>query len=270
MLWKRILSALILIPLVGAALYLGGPWLLAGLLLFGWAAAWEGAQLGRRGGLAPDPSLLLLGITGLLTATYLWAERGLLAASLLWLLATGLRALRPLRWEGGMADWAYLLALGLYVGWPLALLLRIRTLETPSLPSFPGPSGLGWVLVLLVSTWANDTAAYLVGTRFGRRRLAPRLSPKKSWEGAWAGGIAGILAAAGLPWLWGTPWGPFRLLLWGISLALAAPLGDLFESFLKRQAGVKDSGTLIPGHGGALDRLDALLWVFLIGYLWLG
>jgi phosphatidate cytidylyltransferase len=114
------------------------------------------------------------------------------------------------------------------------------------------------LLVLLVAVWMNDSAALLVGSKWGRHRLAPVLSPKKTWEGA-IGGLLGAVAVgwAGLVWLEAEP-------LWKVLVALllasvAAQLGDLVESMLKRAAEVKDSGALLPGHGGLLDRLDAII-----------
>ncbi len=123
-----------------------------------------------------------------------------------------------------------------------------------------GSDGRGALLSLLVLVWAADSAAYLVGRRWGRRALAPRVSPGKTWEGALGGLVATLLAAtllraggslghAGLP---------FALVL-GLAVWAAALLGDLAESQLKRRRGVKDSGTLIPGHGGLLDRIDGLM-----------
>jgi phosphatidate cytidylyltransferase len=123
----------------------------------------------------------------------------------------------------------------------------------------PAPVGLAWVLAVVLSTWAGDSAAYLAGRAFGRHKLAPAVSPGKTIEGALGGLLAAMLVSAAvfaasgaLPaWAGG---------LVGAGLGVCGQLGDLSESFLKRQAGVKDSGNLIPGHGGMLDRIDALLF----------
>lgn len=116
--------------------------------------------------------------------------------------------------------------------------------------------GAQWTLYLLLLVWAADTGAYFAGRAFGRRRLAPRVSPGKTWEGL-AGGLAlaGVWAAIGAHWL-GQPTGP--MLLVGLAVAAVSVVGDLTESLLKRYAGVKDSGHLIPGHGGVMDRLDSI------------
>ena len=115
--------------------------------------------------------------------------------------------------------------------------------------------------------------AYFIGVRFGSHKMSRRLSPKKSWEGYWAGVVAGT-AAAGLLWLLASRSGVLRLELWpalglGIVLSALTTLGDLGESLFKRFAGIKDSGTLLPGHGGAFDRIDSLIWAGVLGYFWI-
>jgi phosphatidate cytidylyltransferase len=126
--------------------------------------------------------------------------------------------------------------------------------------SFPGALGWKVVLIYCITLWAGDSGAYYLGSRFGRHRLAPRVSPKKSWEGI-AGGTAATLFGVWVcrtvffPELsWATAWSLAALLI------VLAPLGDLVESLFKRDAGVKDSSALIPGHGGFLDRTDSLFF----------
>jgi len=138
------------------------------------------------------------------------------------------------------------------------------------LPDF-GPR---WALFAVMLVWAADTGAYFVGVRLGRRKLAPRISPNKSWEGFWGGlAGAGLIALLGFKLL-GLTWGDLpALLLLTVVAAVMSVAGDLFESLLKRHSGQKDSGRLIPGHGGMLDRLDSILAalpVFMVGKLWLG
>ncbi len=135
----------------------------------------------------------------------------------------------------------------LYVGVPVALLNALMA-----------HTGSALVMLMFVMIWLNDTGAYLVGSRFGRNPLCKRLSPKKSWEGFWGGMafciLAGVIYAAAFVHGEYLEWGTF-----GIIVCLASTAGDLFESMMKRAAGVKDSGNLIPGHGGVLDRIDSLL-----------
>jgi phosphatidate cytidylyltransferase len=127
------------------------------------------------------------------------------------------------------------------------------------------PHGGGIVGDVLIGTFAADTAAYFAGRALGRRKLAPRISPNKTLEGL-LGGMIGAVAAvwvAGLyqDWLSGTD-----ALLLGLAVAIAAPIGDLFESFVKRSAGTKDTGKAFGAHGGALDRLDGVLFTLVVGY----
>ena len=143
---------------------------------------------------------------------------------------------------------ASLMAL-LYLGLPVSLLAGYRTRSDE-------------LIMVLVIVWSCDIAAYLVGTRWGRHRITPRLSPAKSLEG-FAAGLAAALAAAlflGYVLLGRSDWGLLSLV--GVVVGSAAILGDLFESLLKRAVGAKDSGSLIPGHGGLLDRIDSLLFAF--------
>jgi phosphatidate cytidylyltransferase len=138
----------------------------------------------------------------------------------------------------------------LYVGLTLSYLVLLRLL----------PQGEFLVLFLLLVTWAADTGAYYVGTLYGRRRLAPRISPKKTVEGL-AGGLAGAtIVACTARWTFVPDLSVADTLVLAVLLTLAGLWGDLVESAIKRSAGVKDSGGLLPGHGGMLDRLDSLLF----------
>ena len=112
-----------------------------------------------------------------------------------------------------------------------------------------------WLFLVLVPTWAGDIAAYLVGSAWGRRKLAPRVSPGKTWEGT----LAGVVACGAVAFGVGATFGLGRAIvaIVAVGLGIVGLAGDLFESYVKRRAGVKDSGTLLPGHGGVLDRLDS-------------
>ncbi|HEV3002525.1 MAG TPA: phosphatidate cytidylyltransferase [Solirubrobacteraceae bacterium] len=162
--------------------------------------------------------------------------------------------------EGGTLGMAVVLLGVGWVGVGIAHAVLLREL----------PHGGGIVADVLVGTFVGDTGAYFGGRALGHRRLAPRLSPNKTVEGLLAGIATAILAVwiAGLyqDWLSGTD-----ALLLGVGVALAAPAGDLFESFIKRSAGTKDTGRLFGAHGGALDRLDAILFTLVVGYyVWSG
>ncbi|MBE0596525.1 MAG: phosphatidate cytidylyltransferase [Desulfuromonadales bacterium] len=130
------------------------------------------------------------------------------------------------------------------------------------------PAGREWIFTVLLLVMAGDTAAYFIGVRFGRRKLYPAISPNKSVEGA-MGGLLGSLGGAVLAKIAFFPaLRLFDCLLLGLAAGVVAQLGDLFESMLKRSFGVKDSGRLIPGHGGILDRLDSLLFAFPLVYFY--
>lgn len=154
-----------------------------------------------------------------------------------------------------------------------ALALLHASDPTPSL--IPGvPRGHVWLLVALAIVWAGDTGAYFAGRAFGRHKLAPRISPNKTVEGLLGGMVCALAAAAFFGWCAGAATDQQPVVL-AVALAtfLASVIGDLFESLLKRHVGVKDSGDLLPGHGGILDRIDAVLAalpVFALGKLWLG
>ncbi len=149
------------------------------------------------------------------------------------------------------ADWGLTVASALYLGITISYLVALRQ----------RPDGFLWACAAFLVTWVCDTAAYFVGRSLGKHLLWPRISPRKTWEGL----IGGVCAALGAglavgAWLLALPW--WQALLLGLLVAVAAPLGDLAESLFKRLANLKHSGHLIPGHGGVLDRLDSLLFVF--------
>ncbi|MBM4434207.1 MAG: phosphatidate cytidylyltransferase [Chloroflexi bacterium] len=158
-----------------------------------------------------------------------------------------------------------LVAGGLYVAIGIAALMNLQFAWAGERGSLLGITHGRWALLALVVTWASDVAAYLVGSTLGRRRLAPRISPGKTWEGTLGGFAAAALAAAAFG-------SAYEMSPAGIAIvaALSGPAalaGDLAESAVKRAAGVKDSGRLIPGHGGALDRIDSLLLVAPLVYV---
>jgi phosphatidate cytidylyltransferase len=175
------------------------------------------------------------------------------------LVAIGLGALGS--WRGGgnaLATVSAALFPAIYIGLPIGALVAVRT--------FAGPRVL---FLLMLTVMVSDTAQYYSGRAFGKRPLAPAISPKKTIEGAVGGFVFGtaLFVAAGAWWVPGMP----MALRAGLGLAIVALGigGDLFESMLKRSAGVKDSSALIPGHGGVLDRIDALLFAAPIYYIFL-
>jgi phosphatidate cytidylyltransferase len=257
---KRIVTAAVLIPLVLLLVLKGHFWLLilAGAAV-ALAAAWEFMALAEAGGAKLPRVLVLIAIGVLFTCAFRNADLlgpALGAIGLLLFLVCVFRS--PL--DRVLRDAAASLFCLVYIGFTLCTLPLIGAQEG-------GPSLL---LLLLCVVWSGDTAAFYVGKSIGRRKLAPKLSPKKTWEGT-VGSVAGslvitivlielakFLTGRGLDLL-AYPGSAWNWLLLALILNVAAQLGDLAESALKRGAGVKDSGTLLPGHGGVLDRIDALL-----------
>ena len=198
-------------------------------------------------------------IATLLTAAAVGSRGALDVALMAALVAIGLGALGS--WRGGgnaLATVSAALFPALYLGLPIGALVAVRALA--------GPRAL---FLLMLTVMVSDTAQYYSGRAFGRRPLAPAISPKKTIEGAIGGFVFGtaLFVVAGAWWVPGMPvW--FRLGL-GLAIVALGIAGDLFESMLKRSAGVKDSSSLIPGHGGVLDRIDALLFAAPIYYIFL-
>lgn len=251
----RELTAAVLIPLV-LLLLVKGPlwgWALLAALACG-AALWEFQDLVRASGWLAPRALSFALFAAILAGAYLGSAPILVAAAggALVALPTAvlLAAPREPVWLGSAAGISFAT---LYVGAGGAAVIALRA--------------LGWetVFFLLGVVWAGDSAAYYVGTRFGRRKLAPVVSPKKSWEGFWgqvaAGAVCGALLAVVLPRFAGTPAVAAAAGgLLGAVMSVVAVVGDLVESTFKRSCAVKDSGALLPGHGGLLDRLDSLLY----------
>ncbi len=155
-----------------------------------------------------------------------------------------------------------------YIGISMASLIGLRFTKQPELLGTWGAEGCSLVVTLFVSVWMADIAAYFVGLTIGRHKLFPRVSPKKSWEGA-IGGLVGSTAGFGVLSMYLMPSLDLTTaLMCGAVVGIVGPLGDLSESLLKRDATVKDSGELLPGHGGVFDRFDSMLFaapvVFLI------
>jgi len=259
---KRIITAAILIPIVLFLVFLGPRWqwlFTTAVATVAALAAWEFLGLAEKGGANPPRVAVLVALISLFAVDFMWPDR---TTALFGIFSLGLLVyctfLKPV--EQVMADAATSIFCLLYVGYTL---IALPTLHAAS----NGPS---LVAFLLCVVWVGDTAALYVGRAWGRHKLAPTLSPNKTWEGA-VGSVAGsVMMAAGL---WGLAelfqqWDlsllsyPGEIWYWmllAVVVNIAAQVGDLAESALKRSAGVKDSGSLLPGHGGVLDRIDALL-----------
>ncbi len=270
---KRLLTAAIGTPVVLALVFLApSPAFFAAMALVLMVAAWEYATIvrPRLPGMPRWPLLLLLPLTPAvawaLSCAMIGGSAGVATLRLLLfggalLLSTGLGTLLLLAGTPLEETLPALGALGfgvLYFALPLSSLHLLHRLDP-------------WIIVLLLAiVWLGDTAAYYVGSRIGRHKMAPVISPKKSWEGAAASFAAALLSAAVWDYCRRGTLEP-GLLAVAAATAVAAQIGDLVESMIKRGSGVKDSGNILPGHGGILDRMDAMLFaapVLLIG-LWL-
>jgi phosphatidate cytidylyltransferase len=262
---KRVLTAGVMIPLVLVVVFLGPGW--HGPVVFSvvvaavaMLAGWEFMGMAERGGAKPPRTVIIVALAALFAVNYKWPNHtaaffGVLCLALLVYCTFS----RPM--EQVLTDATATVFCLFYVGFTLTSLPNLRE-------QFANGDSL--VAFLLCAVWAGDVAALYIGKAWGRHKLAPTLSPNKTWEGA-VGSMAGSLAAAGILlglaellqahdiallaypeewWYW---------LALAAVVNVAAQVGDLAESGLKRSAGVKDSGSLLPGHGGVLDRIDALL-----------
>lgn len=261
---KRVLVIVLLLPIGLAAIYFGG-WLfvaLATILLL--LASFEYVTIFRTGGFKPSLIVVLGGtLLFVLGRAINGFESSPWMISLLVLISM---AYHLVDFERGRdqagSDFALTVSGALYVGWLGAYLISLRDIS----------DGMWWVLLVLASVWLADSGAYLIGKQFGRHNITPRLSPKKTWEGYIGGVVVGTLGAAALAALFvsliesGTEINAWRGAILGLSISVLSILGDLGESMIKRQVGVKDSGNLLPGHGGIFDRIDSWLWAGVIGY----
>jgi phosphatidate cytidylyltransferase len=264
MLTQRVKAALVFVPLVLILIFFGG-WpfnifILALLLV----AAFEYTRMFEKMGHRPSLAVVMIGVALFVLQPWFW--HGALNGPLLTLVIflTAVWSLVDYERHGGDAAVGFTLNLAgvLYLGWVGGSFIPMRALI----------DGRGWLLTALPAVWLADCGAYFIGRWLGVRKMAPRLSPGKTWAGL----IGGILT--------GTVFGPLLVLLWrvvgflppatplwqgalmGCVLAVLTPVGDLLISLFKRTAGVKDTGNLIPGHGGILDRIDSWIWAALIGY----
>lgn len=264
----RVIAALLMAPLaIAAILLLPTPWMAALAAVLFLAGLWEWLKLAEIDDTLQRTILLTLNL--LLMVLLVWASRGsTVLFQIIAVVGVGwwLLALLWLRFYTFASDHdTHARAFKLGAG-TLAMLPAWCALV---LIHGDAPLGHRWLLTALAIVWAADSGAYFVGRHFGRRKLAPRISPNKTIEGLLGGMLAGLIAGLGFGWYAGIAVTQLpALALVSVAAVLCSVVGDLFESLLKRHVGAKDSGTLIPGHGGILDRIDgviAALPVFLLG-----
>jgi len=265
---QRILSSVVLLPIVALIVWWGEPLVSLTVAALAMVALHELYSLFRGGGYLPRRSAGYLSVVLFVIAAVLrsyvpldWTGFALITA-----IIASLSVELPRRdRQSALLHWALTLSGAAYIGWTLAHFVLLRAIVHPLLPSAPLSflrldSGAAWIVFVLTITFINDTGAYFTGRAFGKHRMAPYISPKKSWEGAAGGLIAAIVVGALLVILLGLPINIWLGALLGGVGSIAGQAGDLAESLIKRQVDIKDSGHLIPGHGGILDRVDSLLF----------
>ena len=264
MLYKRVFVVVVLLPIFLPLIILGGYYFAAAIMLIMTLAAWEYVKVMRTSGYQASVYVILPAVIAL-SLGRAWdgfeSAPAILSLAFLAAMTYHLFAFERGR-DLAATDMGVTLGGVLYLGWIGAYLISLRDL----------PDGAFWLMLCLLTVWLADSGAYFIGKRWGKHSLSPRLSPKKTWEGFWAGLAAGVIGGTLLGWglgAWAGPQSgitPLVGLVLGLALSILTPLGDLGESMIKRQAGVKDSSNLLPGHGGVLDRIDSWLWAAVISY----
>lgn len=265
MLRQRVLVALALLPFIIYIIFLGGYFFTILMSLALGITAWEFSKLFQNSNINPSGILIVLGSIIFAFARLMAGfeyDPLIISGLILFSMTLHLR-----KYEKGSEDAATEFSITLagifYIGFLGSYFIAVSEL----------PNGAWWLMLILPAIWWADSGAYFIGSRYGKHKMTPRLSPNKSWEG-YFGGI--LLSALGTPLLYllyqqlGLN-SDINILLShsiviGLLMGIFPTLGDLSESMIKRQAGVKDSGTILPGHGGMFDRIDSWLWGVVIGY----
>ncbi len=261
---RRTVTALVLLVLAVPAVMFGGAFYFLVIGFFVVAAAWEYVHAFRSMRYEPSLYLTVGGTLAILAVRAFWPARAEPVFTLLILLAMTYHLFAYERGRDQAAlDFAVTAGGLTYLGWIGAYMLDLRSL----------PDGGWWVMFVFPVVWLADSGAYSFGAKYGRHKMSVRLSPKKSWEGYWAGVFMGTLYGGFFAFAY-TRFGPLHVSIWqglllGFVLSTVTTLGDLGESLFKRFAGEKDSGNLFPGHGGAFDRIDSLIWAGVIGVYWI-
>jgi phosphatidate cytidylyltransferase len=263
---RRLITALGLAVIGVPAIVLGGLLYYLVMATFLVGAAWEYVHLFRAVKFEPNMVVTVGGVALVAFARMFFPEyaQPVFAAAILTAMAVHLIIYERGRDQSAL-DFGVTAGGIVYIGWIGSYLLDLRNL----------PEGGWWFMLVMFCVWAGDTGAYSIGRGYGKHKMAPRLSPKKSWEGYAASVFTGAHTGAFYVYVFQTFGGlQSDIAIWqgailGLLLGALPPLGDLGESMIKRQSGIKDSSDIIPGHGGFFDRIDSWLWGAPIGYYFL-
>ena len=260
---RRLFTALGLALIGVPAIVIGGIFYYALIAVFVVGAAWEYVHLFRAVKFEPSMSITVGGVAlvTLMRMFFPSFAQPVFAAAILAALAYHLFVYERGRDQSAL-DFAVTVGGITYIGWIGSYLFDLRNL----------PEGGWWFMLVMFCVWAGDSGAYSIGRAYGKHKLAPRLSPRKSWEGYAASVFTGMITGGFYVWVFKT-FGSFTsdISIWqgallGLLLGALPTLGDLGESMIKRQSGIKDSSDIIPGHGVFFDRIDSWLWGAAIGY----
>ena len=264
MLSQRVKAAFIFVPLILFFMFIGGWAFNAFIAILLTLAVLEYRQVCQKFGYDLPAPILLLGVSLFIIQRWFFVDQYLGLTLTTVIIMAAVTAL--VQYERGQTkaalNFTLLLSGILYLGWVGTAFIALRAL----------PYGRGWMLTALPSVWLADSGAYSIGRRWGKSKMTPHTSPNKSWEGFAAAVITGTVSGGLLLLLCrtinflpaGTPVWQGALL--GFVLSVLTPIGDFLISLFKRSANVKDTGGLIPGHGGILDRIDTWIWAALLGY----
>lgn len=261
MLANRLKVVIILIPIGVGVVALGG-WAYTGLVTLMLAvAAWEYWRMFTRGGVMPFAWILIPGVALLAVTRAVWSfdYSDLLLSGFALAAMTAHTVLSEKGYKNPATDFGATVGGLIYLGFLGSYLISLRNL----------PGGMWWVLLAIPAIGIGDSGAFFIGRKFGRLPLAPQVSPQKTVEGYFGGLVFSILGGWLLALLWSLRYpemAPWHGLVLGAILGVLTPLGDLGESMLKRQFGVKDTSGLFPGHGGMMDRMDSWIWGGVISY----
>ncbi len=256
MLIKRLITGFAIALFIGLIIWAGEPWFTIATCLIAALAAFEFYRIVKNEHIQP---LTYLGIV--FSVLFVASAHSPLPATcnLLFVLLT----LIPLIWllfprnkDHSFINWGWTAAGVLYTGWLLSFYILIRNMD----------NGMGWVYLVLSCTALSDVFAYIVGSNFGKHALASSISPGKTWEGAAGGLAAAIVTSIFISLLFKLPLDYWQMVLAGIIIGIFSLIGDLVESLLKRNMKAKDTGRLLPGHGGILDRIDSHLLIAPVAY----